>query len=1424
MTKITPFMILILSLIIYTINQIPSCSAIISDKRLCHDEKCSEPVSLAKTLLKYNSNDEDILSFQANTEVKVYSKSAGNRPDLWGVEILGKRGYAPMKMIREYTVMKSVLKFEVPTKPIEDIPKNEIEKENDEPTEKSPEISVINSSAKDLEHLIPVPENVSPSYEVIDGTTIPLAIDDSTNDYSSSQSIEDVATEEEPILSVHPSLVSSTISFVTQVIDKVTQQLEKVESMNINENDEKEEENIPLTENENISQTEDENIPPIEGKINEETEAEGKNEEEENIPLNENKNVSQTEDENIPSIEDKINDETETKEKIEEKELKEEEKEKEIVQEPEKTLPDETVSDESVNDEESEENESKELEEEEKNKTEDEIKKQEEKEINEEVKTQGEEEKEKSEIKEESETKEEIKEEGDKNEEEDKNERIEEGAKEVQETEEKEENETIENIHPPEQQIPIEEKFPTATETETKDSKIIENYESKFTNDSPMEKEIPLPDLITETTTATNQVPLIDERETLILNDENNNNNINNSQIDDNANMKNEESESKTNQNSKLGFDIFSLHKLKSVENVNNVNSENILLENTSTDINFDFNREEMKINETGDISDEINNDVSNDDNNNNYSSANNDTDIYMNEEFVYNNDSSVISSKNDPLDSLEPHFHDDVEPRKEILSAEQASTFNELPSNRNLLNFDETSHFHSQESQSDKLLGNDISESAENLAVFNKQDSVEEAPIPMVLPPDVCEKDSNCQTENVVHNDDISIANVINMGKNYWEFLTYLLITSITILVFSLGYYYIENARRDNQLIGRINKLEKELMVSSKECAMLNENLTCTKTKLNSIEDESFGSNEMVASLKADLEAAQNTNLEMEDQVVTLEKELESATEAGLELERMLRELLSSNKEDNPLAQSVEDLQARLNAQQAENEALTNALNLKKQELEFDRLESDGLSSDLLSFTKKYEELEIEVKRLEEELKTQGNMKIYMEQSMEDKIQRLEFQMRETMEERSQMRQALKAKELEVNHLLEVVDQENSNNLDFDKLYDSVQAKAEALQLAEERYELRVQLVEAENNHKSLEAHVKSAKEEVLSLTEECKAFEKEKKDAETKLEVLTNFFNEKEAQRQKEEAVWLEKQGEVSSTVERIHTMQNEIQNYKQQIEILKREIVDQEREYKSQIGALETKAHEHWVVARQNERRLEELKAESGQLRNRLTIVEKSMNDPDPEVKLHRMEANGESATSPSLFLGPDNSSSPIMFSNTSGVPPPPPPSYMFGPGFHPYLPPPPPGPGGLPPFDVGQRPPPLGGRLSSPPPLPLQPPSGRYENTGSPPPLSPPLPPHHHLHHHHHHPSHHFGRHRSPPSPHFTNDHHIIHPPPPPPPSLLPIPPLNHSHNWGVEESLPRNSGFYSRDQRSRNHKGSLHSSGESLDKSHHSGKV
>ncbi|XP_043512709.1 transport and Golgi organization protein 1 isoform X1 [Frieseomelitta varia] len=634
---------------------------------------------------------------------------------------------------------------------------------------------------------------------------------------------------------------------------------------------------------------------------------------------------------------------------------------------------------------------------------------------------------------------------------------------------------------------------------------------------------------------------------------------------------------------------------------------------------------------------------------------------------------------------------------------------------------------------------------------------------------------------------------------ENYWLTLMYLSVTAIAILIFSLGYYCIENMRGDRQLIARINKLEKDLLISEAECTMVNENLKSTKEKLSRMEDESFGSDEMVLSLRADLEASQNAKAELEDQVAMLEKDLESATEAGLELEKMLREVLSSNNEVNPLAQSVEDLQSRLNAQQAANESLTNALNLKTQE-------NESVSAELTFIKRKYEEFEIEFTKLRENLKLEVNSKNNIERTLNDKVQQLEMQIKEISTEKASLQKELKGKEVEVKDLVDAINRLNSNNLDLDKLYDVSHIKVEATALLEERNELKIRLAETEGAHNLLEEHVKVIKEEIATLSEQCKIAEKEKKDAETRLEVLTNFFEEKEAQRQKEEAIWLQQQGEVVSTVERIQTMQNEIQNYKQQVEMLKREILDQEREYKNQISVLETKAHEQWVIARQVERRLEESKVEAGQLRNRLTLIEKNINDVDSEAKLHRLEANGETTTSPPLFIGAESSSSPIIFSGSSNVPPPPPPSYLHSLFPH-YLPPPLPNTSGVPPYEVGQRPPPLGGRLSSPPPMSLHPPApNRYDNTGSPPPMSPHLlPPFNH---------------RSPPPP-FSND---IHPPPPPPGSILP-PPLGTPHVWG-EETLPppRNSGFHQARERVRNHKGSLHSSGESLDKSHHNSKV
>lgn len=115
------------------------------------------------------------------------------------------------------------------------------------------------------------------------------------------------------------------------------------------------------------------------------------------------------------------------------------------------------------------------------------------------------------------------------------------------------------------------------------------------------------------------------------------------------------------------------------------------------------------------------------------------------------------------------------------------------------------------------------------------------------------------------------------------------------------------------------MNELERQIMVTSKENTILKGDLMDTKQKLLSIEDSSFGSNDMVIALKQELEMMQREKLELQDQVASLEKELETAAEAGLELNKMVSELLNNQSGSDSIISSVEELQRQLNEQQGE-------------------------------------------------------------------------------------------------------------------------------------------------------------------------------------------------------------------------------------------------------------------------------------------------------------------------------------------------------------------------------------------------------------------------------------------------------------------------------------------------------------------------
>lgn len=193
-------------------------------------------------------------------------------------------------------------------------------------------------------------------------------------------------------------------------------------------------------------------------------------------------------------------------------------------------------------------------------------------------------------------------------------------------------------------------------------------------------------------------------------------------------------------------------------------------------------------------------------------------------------------------------------------------TNFDEFPANRNLLNVKSDSFKDNRDeaevTSDDQFIpaGHEVIPAVVNSTELPEEVSVTTEPTKpddsidmidieqVILPADVCNADNSCdnneqtpgileeEDESTFDEDDTVLVDAFISGQNYWETLSYLALTAVTTLLFSLGYYYIENTRRDGQLIAKINKLEKELLIASKECTVLDETLKSTKTKVSSI------------------------------------------------------------------------------------------------------------------------------------------------------------------------------------------------------------------------------------------------------------------------------------------------------------------------------------------------------------------------------------------------------------------------------------------------------------------------------------------------------------------------------------------------------------------------------------------------------------
>ncbi|XP_034128473.1 transport and Golgi organization protein 1 [Drosophila guanche] len=535
-------------------------------------------------------------------------------------------------------------------------------------------------------------------------------------------------------------------------------------------------------------------------------------------------------------------------------------------------------------------------------------------------------------------------------------------------------------------------------------------------------------------------------------------------------------------------------------------------------------------------------------------------------------------------------------------------------------------------------------------------------------------------------------------------QLLLCVVIAAASSLFFSFGYYCFCNSSQEGALLSKLNHLERSLLTSHKENLIIKNDLMTTRTKLASIEDNSFGSNDMVASLKKQLEIELYEKGKLQEQVSGLERDLDKAAEAGLELNTMLSDVLGNQNGNDAIMLTADELQRQINDQRMIIEDINSSLAEKSREnseLQYAYTESTArLSSELKALQEDNYELDMEKSKLKTRLEDiQAENEQELAKALEARnyeMQRLQNQILDLTTKWEREHGDLQTSLAKIEALEDCLKSlKKDANLNVHELISSAKTRGE-LNAAQKKFsDLQLKL-EQEQVHKGrLESQLKQSNADVEQLKQDFNQAERDKLEAQTRLEVLSGYFREKENELKTElslqETKWLQHQGENSSTVETQTLMKNEIQTLKSQNDELRAEIEAQIASHKAQMGTLENRAHESWLAARQSERRCEEALAEAAGLRRKLTTMAAG-GDPATGESISSNGGESKATTAPSPLPLP----LPLPGSPLLNMPNPLP--FLAAP-FSPFMGLPPPF---LPPAAAGgARPPPLG-RMRSPPP--------------------------------------------------------------------------------------------------------------------------
>ncbi|XP_022172396.1 putative leucine-rich repeat-containing protein DDB_G0290503 [Myzus persicae] len=457
-----------------------------------------------------------------------------------------------------------------------------------------------------------------------------------------------------------------------------------------------------------------------------------------------------------------------------------------------------------------------------------------------------------------------------------------------------------------------------------------------------------------------------------------------------------------------------------------------------------------------------------------------------------------------------------------------------------------------------------------------------------------------NSSEYNDVYPDAVENEKMLEHKKIIKHSELYFIVVAVVTLLFSLIYYKYQNGTYESHLLTLLAAKDQNLLIIEKELLLLkelNSGNTQSRTERNS----------EIESLSDHLTKSEDIISSQAIRIENLEQEIVELTENGMEMHTLLSSALESSTKNK---EQLNTLKAKLVDSENLIAALTKKNFEKSKELEKIIDTGKALSITVEELTNKSTSLAEDKAKLSLQLEEVITKNMAKESKLRSELNSLQFELdKQTYDLMTAENEALLSKEA----LQEIVSQK-LNPADSKQFLSSIKLSAELKSAKQISEGYKHKLNEALKSNQQFLDHIEVLKSDIVDLENNCSKLETKNEESVNKLNILTKFFKEQEQEYLKqinEKAVLCDdKEGESSDLNERIKSLNQEIFNYKSEIQSLKKEITDQETSFKIQISAADKKASDYWISFRQAERKLKEMELETAQLRNKLTMVDKKL----------------------------------------------------------------------------------------------------------------------------------------------------------------------------------------------------------------------